>query len=67
MGVKTYSTAWNGPKYWYQQGYAANAGGTLYPYIQGPFSIVNEFPEGFGDILGKHTTLPTSRSSANDY
>jgi len=23
----------------------------MYPYVQGPFSIVNEFSEGFGDIL----------------
>jgi hypothetical protein len=52
MGIKAYDTAWNGPKYWYQQGYAADAGGTMYPYVQGPFSIVNEFSEGFGDILG---------------
>jgi hypothetical protein len=53
MGLKTYSTSWNGPKYWYQQGYAADAGNTWYPYIQGPFSVVNEFAEGFGDILGE--------------
>lgn len=53
MGLKAYSTAWNGPDYWYEQGYAADAGGTNYPYVQGPFAVVNEFSEGFGDILGK--------------
>jgi hypothetical protein len=53
MGVKAYNPAWNGPKYWYEQGYAADAGNTDYPYIQGPFAVVNEFAEECGDLLGE--------------
>jgi hypothetical protein len=59
MGLKAYDTAWNGPKYWYQQGYAPDAGSLFSPYVQGPFEIVNEFGEGNGDILGElcHSSL----------
>jgi hypothetical protein len=59
MGLKAYNPAWNGPKYWSEQGYAADAGNTNYPYYQGPFSVVAEFPEGFGELLGelRHSSL----------
>lgn len=53
IGSKTYDTAWNDAEVWYQSGYAANAGGTQYPYAQGPFEVVAEIPEdNQSDILG---------------
>jgi hypothetical protein len=59
MGTTTYDTAWNGGNYWYQQGYAASAGGANYPYLQGPFSVLGELPEGEGaNLLGESPPFP---------
>jgi hypothetical protein len=58
LGTRTYNTAWNGGSYWWEQGYAADAGGTNYPYVQGTFPVLQEVAEGEGSyLLGEFCTF----------
>jgi hypothetical protein len=70
FGSKTYSTSWNGPNYWYEQGYAADDGGTLYPYAQGPFAVAKEFTYNtYAGLLGKlhYALLELTYESTGDF
>ena len=67
MGVKDYNTAWNGGNYWDQQGYAGDAGGSVYPYYQSGFSVVSDFPQYWADFYGELQLILFLRGSRDLY
>jgi V8-like Glu-specific endopeptidase len=58
FGTRAYSDSWNNFNYWYQQGYAGDAGGNVQPYVQGPFAVLSETDVGDDARLLGTSALP---------